>query len=156
MSSNAVVDSLNALFQNELLVIHQYMLDAARFKHWGYQKLSVDMEKEVEEEKGHACTVLDRILLIGGKPKFSEIKDITLHNDFEDIIKHHLELERCAVAMFKEGIDIANEHRDFVTVEMLTALLVEEDAHYYHVIQQMGIIKRIGVDKYLQKSVTVG
>lgn len=63
-------------------------------------------------------------------------------------------LERHVRAALAKGIALCEQHKDFVSRDILKAQLADtEEDHAYWLEQQLGLIARMGLENYLQSQI---
>ena len=90
------------------------------------------------------------ILFLGGTP---DMVPNALHigEDVPSMLKADLALEYEVRAALSKGIALCEQHRDYVSRDMLKAQLKDtEEDHAYWLEIQLGLIERIGLANYLQ------
>jgi bacterioferritin len=145
-----VIAHLNAQLKNELTAINQYFLHYRLMKHWGYERLA---KKEYEESIGemkHADRLMERILMLDGLPNLQDLGKLLVGEDLVEALKSDLTLERTAQATIKEGIAHCESVRDYVSREILRAILDDTEEHIDFLETQIGLIDQVGLQNYLQ------
>jgi len=145
-----VVEHLNTQLTNELTAINQYFLHARILKHWGVTKLGKHEYDESIEEMKHADELIQRILFLDGLPNVQRLDPIEIGETVEEILKSDLALEEKACLDLREGIAHCESVRDFVSRDLLAKILANEEEHVDFLETQFDLIKRIGVEHYIQ------
>ncbi|MBD7975970.1 bacterioferritin [Serpens gallinarum] len=145
-----VVDYLKSLLKGELAARDQYFLHSRMYDDFGYSKLYERINHEMEEETQHADALLKRILFLESTPDM--VPDaINPGATVEEMLRSDLALEYKVRAALAKGIELCEQHGDYVTRDMLKAQLKDtEEDHAYWLEQQLGLIGRIGLQNYLQ------
>ena len=65
---SSIIKALNGLLAWELTSIDQYTQHSEFYEDWGFSKLHARIAHEADDERGHAKMLIERILLLGGKP----------------------------------------------------------------------------------------
>jgi bacterioferritin len=124
-----VIDYLNTLLTGELAARDQYFVHSRMYEDWGFTKLYERINHEMEEEAGHADALMRRILML----------------------EADLRLEYKVRAALCKGIELCEQHKDYVSREILRVQLNDtEEDHTYWLEKQLGLIKLIGLENYLQ------
>lgn len=145
-----VVDYLNFLLRGELAARDQYFLHSRMYADWGFAKLYERINHEMEEETQHADALLQRILFLEGTPDMTP-DALDIGHTVPEMLRNDLALEYKVRAALAKGIDLAEQHGDYVTRDILALQLHDtEEDHAYWLEQQLGLINRIGLKNYLQ------
>ena len=148
-----VVEYLKTLLKGELAARDQYFIHSRMYEDWGFAKLYARIDHEMAEETQHADALLRRILFLGGTP---DMVPNALHigEDVPSMLKADLALEYEVRAALSKGIALCEQHRDYVSRDMLKAQLKDtEEDHAYWLEIQLGLIERIGLANYLQAQI---
>ena len=149
-----VIKLLNAQLTNELTAINQYFLHARMYRHWGLDKIA---KKEYEESIGemkHADKLIDRILMLDGLPNLQALHKIMIGESTEEMIACDLKLEQGAQLTVKEGIAAAEKAADYVSRDLLLAILEDTEEHIDWLETQQDLIGKIGIQNYLQSQMS--
>ena len=145
-----VIQHLNKQLTIELTAINQYFLHARMYEDWGYNKLFERINHEMEEEAGHADALMRRILMLEGTPRMRP-DDLDVGTTVPEMLEADLRLEYKVRAALCKGIELCEQHNDYVTREILRVQLNDtEEDHTYWLEKQLGLIKLIGLENYLQ------
>ena len=146
-----VIDALNGLLAYELAAMDQYFIHSEMYADWGLSKLYERIAHEFDDEKGHAKKLIERMLMLEGKPDMVTRDGLNIGSDVPSMLQSDLDVEYAVGAALKEAIALCEQEKDFVTREILEELLDDtEQDHAYWLEQQLGLIKRIGLQNYLQ------
>lgn len=143
-----VIDLLNQSLGGELRAINQYMVYASILSHMGHTKLASLIKKQAIDEMHHAESLINRILLLEGKPLLSSAEAAVLDNEPEAILKKSLEMEKQGIELYRGLIQSAMQARDFVTARLVEGILTEEEEHQDWLETQLDLIKRLGFANY--------
>ncbi|KPX47734.1 Bacterioferritin [Pseudomonas savastanoi pv. glycinea] len=145
-----VIDYLNTLLTGELAARDQYFVHSRMYEDWGFSKLYERINHEMEEEAQHADALMRRILMLEGTPRMRP-DDLDVGTTVPEMLASDLRLEYKVRAALCKGIELCELHGDYVTREILRVQLADtEEDHTYWLEQQMGLIKSIGLQNYLQ------
>lgn len=146
-----VVNTLNGLLAWELTSIDQYTAHSEQYEDWGFSKLFERISHEADDERGHAKLLIERILYLGGKPDLETRHALPDADNVAEMLAADLELERKNATALKSAIELCEQQRDFVSRDMLVGILKDtEEDHAYWLRQQLGLIHRLGLERYLQ------
>ena len=143
-----VIDCLIALLRGELAARDQYFVHSRTYEDQGFTKLYERLNHEMEEETQHADALLRRILFLEGVPDMRPDAfepGVTV----EEMLRKDLDLEYLVRDNLAKGIALCETHGDYVSREVLVTQLSDtEEDHTWWLEQQLGLIKRIGLENY--------
>lgn len=146
-----IIDALNTLLANELSAMDQYFIHSRMYKDWGLHKLFERIDHEVEDEKGHASLIIERILFLEGTPDMVTRDGLQIGTDVPSMLQNDLNVEYAVGALLKKTIALCEQQQDYVTRTMLQTLLDDtENDHAHWLEQQLRQIKLLGLPNYLQ------
>ncbi|BEU02235.1 bacterioferritin [Agarivorans sp. OAG1] len=149
--NNEVIDVLNRLLMNELTAMDQYFIHSRMYEDWGLNKLYERIDHEFDDEKGHASLLIQRILFLEGTPDLSKREPLRIGSDVPSMLENDLKVEYEVDALLKEAMALCELKQDYVTRNMLQTLIDDTEMdHAYWLEQQLGLIKKIGLENYLQ------
>ena len=131
-----VIEYLNESLRNELTAINQYFLHYRMLANWGIAKLAKFEYGESIDEMKHADKLADRILFLEGLPNFQNLGRLRIGENVEEILKADLALENEAIPQLKEAIAHCESVRDFVSRDLFSDILENEEAHVDMIEQQ--------------------
>ena len=143
-----VIDCLKELLRGELAARDQYFLHSRRYEDQGLKALYERIGHEMQEETEHADAILRRILFLEGDPDmrphaFEPGKTVV------EMLEKDLQVEYQVRANLAAGVKLCESHGDYVSRDMLIAQLRDtEEDHAWWLEQQLGLIKRIGLELY--------
>ncbi|WP_185265771.1 bacterioferritin [Halopseudomonas xiamenensis] len=148
-----IVNYLNELLRGELGARDQYFLHSRLYEDLGYSKLYERINHEMEEETQHADALLRRILFLEGKPDMRP-SPIQPGYTVPDMLAADLKLEYEVRAALAKGIALCEQHGDYPSRDILVAQLKDtEEDHAYWLEKQLGLIKMVGLENYLQAQI---
>jgi bacterioferritin len=148
-----VINILNELLADELTAISQYMVHSEMCANWGYAKLHKAVEGRSKDEMRHAETLIGRILFLEGRSGVSKINPMHIGNSVEEQLIHDHEAEVGAVANYNAAIQKVSELGDHGTRELLTKILLDEEAHMDWLEAQKDQIAQMTIQMYLSLQV---
>lgn len=149
-TSADVVAALNLILKNELTAINQYFLHSRMLRHLGFQKMA---EKEYEEsidEMKHADRIMERIFMIGGLPNLQDIGRLMIGENPIEIVECDYKLELIVLEDLRKAHAVCEEANDRTTVNLVEEILASEEKHIEDLNAQLGLIKALGAQNYLQ------
>lgn len=148
-----VIEYLNEALKNELTSINQYFLHARMLDNWGFGKLGKHEYDESIDEMKHADRLVQRILALEGLPNLQALGKLYIGENVEEILRGDLQVEHLAHPLYKEAVGYCERCGDYVTRDLLAAILASEEEHIGWLEMQLGLIDRLGLTKYLQTQV---
>ena len=144
-----VVDYLKVLLRGELAARDQYFIHSRRYEDMGLMSLYERINHEMQEETEHADALLRRILFLEGDPDMRP-DEFSAGYTVEEMLQRDLEVEYRVRAALAEGMALCERVGDFVSREILRVQLQDtEEDHAHWLEQQLGLIKRLGIQNYL-------
>lgn len=148
-----VIEYLNKALKNELTSVNQYFLHARLLDNWGFTKLGQHEYDESIDEMKHADRLIRRILHLEGLPNLQDLGKLQIGENVEEIFRGDLALERIAHPLYREAVGYCEGCGDYVTRDLLAAILASEEEHIGWLETQLGLIDRLGLPLYLQAQV---
>jgi bacterioferritin len=145
-----VIELLNEALKNELTAINQYWLHYRLLDNWGVKKLAEFERSESIDEMKHADRLADRILFLDGLPNFQALGRLHIGENVEEILKADLELEMEALGQLKGAIAHCESVHDYVSRDLFSEILESEEQHVDKLETQFEMIKRMGLQNYVQ------
>ncbi|HEX2794581.1 MAG TPA: bacterioferritin [Croceicoccus sp.] len=145
-----VIEYLNKALTNELTAVNQYWLHYRMLDNWGIARLADFERHESIDEMKHADKLADRILFLDGLPNFQHIGRLKIGENVEEILKSDLALEEEAIPLLRDAIAHCETVRDYVSRDLFTEILDNEEEHVDHLEKQFDMIARMGLENYIQ------
>jgi bacterioferritin len=151
--SQAIIDALNSVLTKELTAINQYFLHARMLQNWGLDKLGRLEYKASIDEMKHADELVKRILFLEGLPNLQKIDRIKIGQNVQEVMECDLEVENTAIPHLKNCIKLAEGEHDYVSRDLFLHILASEEEHVDWLETQLGLLKQIGVQNYIQSQI---
>ena len=145
-----VIELLNEALKNELTAINQYWLHYRMLDNWGIGKLAEYERHESIDEMKHADKLAERVLFLDGLPNFQALGRLHIGENVEEILKADLELELEALTQLRGAIQHCEKVRDYVSRDLFSEILQNEEEHVDTIEQQFEMIARMGLQNYVQ------
>ena len=148
-----VIDLLNEILTGELTAINQYFLHAKMCENWKYERLYEHIRKESIGEMKHADELIERILFLEGLPNVQRIGKINVGMTVVEMLKNDLGVEMVAIPLLNKAIETCRQIGDNGSEDLLTKILVSEEAHVDWLEAQLEQVKQIGEANYLAQQI---
>lgn len=145
-----VIEFLNKALKLELTAVNQFFLHARILDDWGFETLGKKMMEESVEEMRHADTIIQRILLLEGHPNLQDLAGLRIGETVKEMHEVDLKTEYEASALYNEAVTLCEEKKDYVTRELFTKILTDEEEHIDWLETRLSLIERVGEQNYLQ------
>lgn len=146
-----IIDILNKLLAGELTSMDQYFTHSRMYDDWGFNKLYERIDHEMDDEKQHADHLIKRILFLEGVPAVGNRSPLKIGKNVPEMLENDLELERSVIIALREAIAVCEHEQDYQTREILKVMLTDtEEDHAHWLEKQLGLIKKVGLQNYLQ------
>ena len=148
-----VVLTLNSMLTIELTSINQYFLHARMHKNWGFQKLNNAAYKKSILDMKQADKLIERILFLEGLPNLQALGKLFIGEDTEECLNCDVQFEHNQIPALKASIALCEEKKDYVSRDLLTQLLEEEEEYLDWLETQQHQIQELGLANYLQAQI---
>jgi bacterioferritin len=145
-----VLQFLNTVLRNELTAINQYFLHAKQLEHWGVTKLGKYEHEESITEMKHADQIIERILFLEGLPNLQDLDRLLIGENVKEALECDLKLEMKAMGDFRAAVAHCELVKDYVTRDLLTEIMHEEEKSIDFIEVQFDLINQIGIENYIQ------
>lgn len=148
-----VIEHLNKVLGNELVAINQYFLHSRMYKDWGLKALADHEHHESIDEMKHADQLIERILFLEGLPNLQNLGKLLIGEHTQEMLECDLKLELAALPDLRDAITYCENARDFVSRDLFQQILDSEEEHVDWLETQLGLIKKVGLENYLQSQI---
>ena len=104
----------------------------------------------------HADKLTKRILLLDGLPNLQDMGKITIGETVPECLAADLELETAARTAIVEAAAACEAAKDFVSREIVVAILEDAEEHIDFLETEIGLIEKVGLQNYLQSQIGEG
>ncbi|HEY3799722.1 MAG TPA: bacterioferritin [Caulobacteraceae bacterium] len=148
----AIIARLNQVLTNELTSVNQYFLHARMLDNWGLKRLGKIVYDESIGEMRHADLLIKRILFLEGLPNLQDLRKLTVGENVLEALGADLALERAGRATLVEGVAQCEAAADYVSREVLVAILTDTEEHIDFLETQLELARQLGEHNYLQSA----
>jgi bacterioferritin len=145
-----VIELLNEALKNELTAVNQYWLHYRLLDNWGIKRLAEFERHESIDEMKHADRLSERILFLEGLPNFQMLGRLRIGETVEEVLRADLELELEAVVQLRGAIEYCETKRDYVSRDLFSEILRNEEEHVDTLETNLEMIERMGLQNYVQ------
>jgi bacterioferritin len=145
-----VIKLLNSVLENELVSINQYFLHARMFKNWGLNALDKKEYKKSIKDMKQADKIIERILFLEGLPNLQKLGRLNIGENTKEMLECDLKLQDLSLKDLRDGIVLCESVSDYVTRDMLAEILEYEEEHFDWIETQLGLIKQVTIENYMQ------
>lgn len=152
-----VIEALNKVLKNELTAINQYFLHARMFRHWGMEKLNDYQYRQSIRVMKEADELIERVLFLEGLPNLQNLGKLLIGENVVECLAGDLTYERdIQRPLLLESIALCEELQDYVSRDLLEALLEHGEAAIDWLETQHNLIKEVSLPNYLQTHMGAG
>jgi bacterioferritin len=148
-----IVETLNNVLTAELTAVNQYFIHARMCENWGYQRLWKKIRAESIEEMRHADELIERILYLEGVPNLQRLGKVNVGQTVREQLTLDLDVEKAAVKMLNEAIELCRSLGDNGSRELLEKILVDEEGHANWIEAQLSLVQQAGEGNYLAQQI---
>ena len=151
--NDQVINALNEILTNELTAINQYFIHARMCENWGYDRLWHKVREESIGEMKHADELIERILYLEGIPNVQRLGKVNVGQTVPEQFRLDLELERAALRVLNDAIELCRNLSDAGSRELLEHILKIEESHVNWLEAQVALIEQVGEGNYLAQQI---
>ena len=85
-----------------------------------------------------------------GLPNLQKLNNLRIGQNVKEVLEADLEVENEAVPHLKASIKIAEDEQDYVSRDLFRAILDSEEHHIDWLETQLGLLKKVGEQNFIQ------
>lgn len=148
-----VIKGLNDILTFELTSINQYFLHARMHKNWGFNKLNNAAYKKSICDMKQADKLIERILFLEGLPNLQALGKLFIGENTEECIACDSKFQSNQIVQLKDIIALCESQKDYVSRELLSSILDDEEEYLDWLETQEHQIEEMGISNYLQAQI---
>ena len=148
--SPKVISQLNTVLTSELTSINQYFLHARMFKNWGYAALNTAEYKKSIKDMKQADELIERVLFLEGLPNLQALGKLYIGEEPAEMLSCDVKFQSQHIQLLTNSIDLLETEQDYVSRDLLTKQLVDEEEYLDFLLTQQQQISDMGLARYLQ------
>jgi bacterioferritin len=149
-----IISVLNKILTNELTSINQFFLHARMFKNWGLEELNEKAYKKSIKDMKQADQLIERVLFLQGLPNLQQLGRLQIGENTSEMLKCDLNVETAQVVDLRDAIALCEQEKDYVSRELLAAILEYEEEYIDWIEVQQLLITTTGIENYQQSMMT--
>ncbi|MFT6113269.1 MAG: bacterioferritin [Oleispira sp.] len=149
-----IISVLNKILTNELTSINQFFLHARMFKNWGLEGLNEKAYKKSIKDMKQADQLIERVLFLQGLPNLQQLGRLQIGENTSEMLKCDLNVETAQVVDLRDAIALCEQEKDYVSRELLAAILEYEEEYIDWIEVQQLLITTTGIENYQQSMMT--
>ncbi|WLD58368.1 bacterioferritin [Salinispirillum sp. LH 10-3-1] len=145
-----IIAALNTVLANELVTINQTFLHARMCRNAGFKVLNDRFYHESIHAMKRADKLIERVLFLEGLPNLQQLGRLRIGEEATEMLNcdHLLYVDN--LADLRSSIVTCESLQDYVSRDMLTDLLEDEEEYLDWLETQQELITHVGKENYLQ------
>lgn len=152
-AKDGIIDLLNRILTENLTAINQYFVHGKMCENWGFERLHHHVSKRSFDEMKDADEIIERILYLEGVPNMQRMGTVHVGESVPEQLELDLKAEQAMFNLYVEGVAHCAKVGDYTTRHMLEDMQKDTDGHIDWIETQQGLIKQIGLEKYLSEQI---
>lgn len=145
-----VIEYLNKVLTFELTSINQFFLHARMYKNWGLESLNTKSYKKSIKDMKQSDELIERVLFLEGLPNLQQLQRLRIGEHTEEMLACDMTFQLEQLTLLRESIAYCEDVGDYVSRELLEAILTYEENHVDWIEAQQYLINNAGIENYLQ------
>lgn len=145
-----VIEYLNKVLTFELTSINQFFLHARMYKNWGLESLNSKSYKKSIKDMKQSDDLIERVLFLEGLPNLQQLHRLRIGEHTEEMLNCDMAFQMEQLPLLREAIAHCEKVGDYVSRELLEAILAYEEEHVDWIEAQQYLISHAGLENYLQ------
>ncbi|MCA9752031.1 MAG: ferritin-like domain-containing protein [Gemmatimonadetes bacterium] len=137
VATDKVLAGLERAYWMEIETVQSYICNSVNLDGVRAEEIKRSLAADVMEEIGHAQSFAKRIKELGGivpgsmafRPNQKSLQPTEDTTDVVRVIRGVIEAEAGAIEAYRDLIEAAEEARDYVTADLVTTILADEESH---------------------------
>lgn len=145
-----VIQALNGCLKDQLTAINQLFLHARMAKDWGLGEFNEHEYSDSIHAMKMADSLVERILFLGALPNLQDLGKLQIGEGVPEMISCDLSMLLDIRRHLQETIKQCEEAKDYISRDMLEALLEKTEEQVDWRETQQWLIENTGLENYLQ------
>ncbi|MFY0665734.1 MAG: bacterioferritin [Natronospirillum sp.] len=145
-----IITALNTVLANELVTINQTFLHARMCRNSGFKVLNDRFYHESIHAMKRADKLIERVLFLEGLPNLQQLGRLRIGETAPEMLSCDHLLYTDSLADLRTAIATCEGLQDYVSRDILTELLEDEEEYLDWLEMQQELVTQLGLQNYLQ------